>query len=132
MFTACTTRGEVTFEFFNLYQDEIWVTRIQGLPANATPGRLIPVHQETTLEVKSYTLTEPVTITPKIKILWKENGKTGWPGGLKPGETVPSGVTHAVEFQRSDLGIPAKLNSGNIRFTYLGNDKWRVKLLKAN
>ena len=33
-------------------------------------------------------------------------------------------------FNREDFGIPAKLSEGKLRFTYLGNGKWRAKLLK--
>lgn len=123
---------EVTFEYFNLSTNEIWVTDIAGLPAWASPGRLMPSHAEDALEVTASTSFETVRIKDQIKIIWKDNGQQGWPGGLKPGELVPAGITHEAQFKRDDLGIPAKLKNGKIRFTYLGNDKWRVKLLSAD
>lgn len=123
---------EVTFEYFNLSTNELWVTDVVGLPRNATPGRLLPGREENPLDVKASVFSETIHIKSKIKIVWKDGGKLGWPGGLKPGELVPVGATHEVEFNREDLGIPAKLSSGRVRLTYLGNEKWRVKLLKAN
>jgi hypothetical protein len=121
---------KVTFEYFNLSTNEIWVTEVAGFPPNATPGRLMTSRDENPLEVKASVFSETVRIRSKIIIVWKDGGKQGWPGGLKSAELVPSGIAYQAAFKRDDLGIPAKLSSGRIRFTYLGNEKWRVKLLK--
>lgn len=121
---------EVTFEYFNLSTNEIWLTDVTGLPLDATPGRLIPSKEEVPLEVKASVFSETVRINDRITIKWKDNGKEGWPGGLKIPGSIPPGAAHQAEFKREDLGVPAKLSSGKIRFTYLGNEKWRVRLLK--
>ncbi len=121
---------EVTFEYFNLSTNEIWVTGITGLPPDATPGRLRPSLEELPSEVKAYVFSEAVRIKERLAIIWKDNGKKGWPGGLEVPGSAPPGVAHKADLGRDDLGIPAKVSSGKIRFTYLGNEKWRVKLLK--
>jgi hypothetical protein len=92
----------------------------------------MPVHEETPLHVKASVFSETVHIKSKIKIVWKDGGKSGWAGGLKSGELLPDGPAHEVVFKRADLGIPPKLNGGKVRFTYLGNGKWRVKLLEPD
>jgi len=121
---------EVTFKYFNLNTNEIWITEVIGLPLDATPGRLIPSREEIPLEVKASVFSETVHIKDWITIKWKDNGKEGWSGGLKIPGSIPPGEAHQAEFKREDLGILATLSSGKIRFTYLGNDKWRVELLK--
>jgi hypothetical protein len=104
---------QVEFAFFNLSTNEIRVTGVIGLPVEASPGRLQPVHSDTNrLEEKGSIYFEPVRIADQLKIVWEERGST-----------------NRLELKRSDLKIPAKLTSGKVRFTYLGNDKWRVKLL---
>jgi hypothetical protein len=124
---------EVSFEWFNLSTNEIWVTDLVGLPAEASPGRLTPKHSEDQPERSESTFSESVRIKDRLVIKWKDNGKQGWPGGLKQvplqPPTIPPGTAHEAVFSRKDLGIPAKLSSGKIRFTYLGNDKWRIKLI---
>jgi hypothetical protein len=72
-----------------------------------------------------------VRINSQITIKWRDNGKGGWPGGVNPPGSTPPGVAHEIEFKRDKLGIPAKLTSGKIRFTYLGDDKWRIKFFPA-
>jgi hypothetical protein len=121
---------EVHFEWFNLSTNLIWVTDVIGLAPEASPGRLMPSHAETQLETIESVFSETVRIKDRITIKWKDNGNEGWPGGLKTPGSIPPGGAHQAEFKREDLGIPAKLSSGKIRFTYLGNEKWRVKLLK--
>jgi hypothetical protein len=120
----------VSFEWFNLSTNEIWVTAVIGFPKDASPGRLTPNRSENRLERSEIVISETVRIKDRITIMWKNNGALGWLGGLKtPGGVLP-GTAHQVELKRDDLGIPAKLNSERIRFTYLGDDKWRVRLLK--
>ena len=128
--SGCASWGklpEVSFEWFNLSTNEIWVTDVVGLPIEASPGRLTQNRSEDQLERSESTFSEIVRIKDRITIKWMENEQHGWPGALKPGELVPPGVAHEAEFKRDELGIPARLSSGKIRFTYLGNDKWRVK-----
>jgi len=131
LWTGCASIAglpEVTFEWFNLSTNQIWVVEAEGLPPDAYAGRLMPSPAEEQLRVAASVFSETVHIKDRIKIVWKDGGAQGWPGGLKPGELVPPGVSHEVEFKRADLGIPAKLTHGKVRFTYLGGDKWRVKL----
>lgn len=133
-FSGCAQNilPEVTFEYFNLSTNEIWVTDVVGLPPDATPGRLMPRRGENQLEVSASVFNESVRIKREIRILWKDNGKQGWPGGLKQvplqPPTVPPGTAHEAVFKREDLGIPSKLIHAKIRFTYLGQDKWRIKI----
>jgi|ERR1035441_444625 hypothetical protein len=121
--------GDVTFEWFNLSTNQIWVTDIAGLPPEASAGRLMPSRAEDQLEVAASVFSEPVRVKNRIKITWKDGGAEGWPGGLKRGELVPPGTPHEAEFNREALGIPAKLENGRIRFTYLGTNTWRVRLI---
>jgi len=90
----------------------------------------MPSHAEDQLETTVSVFSETVRIKDRITIMWRDNGNEGWPGGLKIPGSIPPGVAHQVEFKREDLGLPSKMNAGKVRFTYLGNDKWRVKLLK--
>jgi len=119
---------EVDFEWFNITTNQIWVVDAIGLPPDATPGRLMPSPAEEPLHVKASVYSETVRIKDRIKVVWKEAGVQEWHGGLKPGELVPPGVLHEAEFDRAELGIPARLTHGKLRFTYLGGGKWRVKL----
>ena len=124
--------GDVTFEWFNLSTNEIWVTDVVGLPPEASAGRLMPSHAEAQLEVAASQFLEPVGIKDRIKIAWKDNGKEGWPGGLAVPGSIPPGTAHQVELKRADLGIPAKLNSGRVRLTYLGTNTWRVRMIAGS
>jgi hypothetical protein len=49
---------EVTFEWFNLDTNQIWVTDVIGLPAEASPGRLMPSRAEDQLETSSSVFSE--------------------------------------------------------------------------
>lgn len=132
-FAGCAVvRGvpEVHFEWFNLGTNEIWVTDVVGLPAEASPGRLTVNRAESQLETSESIFSETVRVKDRITIKWRDNGKEGWPGGLKIPGSVPPGTAHQVEFNRGDLGIPAKMRSGKVRFTYLGEDKWRIKVIE--
>jgi hypothetical protein len=117
----------VEFTYFNLSSNEIWIIEIEGLPSDATPGRLTPSRDEGRLSAAGSALPGGIRVPAKFKIVWKENGRRGWPGGLENPLSVPPGITHEAEFYRDELGIPAKLTGGKVRFSYLGNDKWRVK-----
>src|ERR1017187_3169391 len=110
-------RGDVTFEWFNLSTNEIWVTDLEGLPADASCGRLTPNRAEAQLEVSASVISEPVRVGSRIKITWKDGGPRGWPGGLKPGELLPPGPSQQVGLDREALGIPPEVSSGRIRFT---------------
>src|SRR5579884_3201642 len=109
MFCFCSgcaggTPPEVSFEWFNLSTNEIWVTDLVGLPAEASPGRLTPKHSEDQLERSESTFSESVRIKDQLVIKWKDNGKQGWPGGLKQvpmqPPTVPPGIAHEATFKR--------------------------------
>ena len=134
LWTGChgTGGGDVTFEWFNLSTNEIWVTDVAGLPRDASCGRLTPNRAEDQLEVSAVDVSEAVHIADRITITWKDGGPRGWPGGLKPGEFVPAGLSQQVELNREALGIAAKVNSGRIRFTYLGTNTWRARLITGS
>ena len=121
---------EVGFEWFNLSANEIWVTDAIGLPDESYCGRLMPSQGEDQLSSTKSTIMESVRIEDTIVIKWKENGINGWPHGVEtlPNGTPATGVLHEATFKRADLGIPAKLSRARVRFTYLGGDKWRIKL----
>jgi len=105
---------EVDLVYFNLSTNEIVVDSIAGLPPWASPGVLVPVHADDRPSEKSMTsFDEPLHVSATLKIVWREHGSS-----------------HEAEQKRDDLGIPAKLRSGKVIFTYLGGDKWRVKLLQ--
>lgn len=111
---GCIGMRQVVFTYYNLSGQEIRVVNIAGMPPNVTPGVLVPAHNEDNrLEEKSASFFEPIRIEDRIKIVWQENGSS-----------------HELELERENLDIPAKVSSGNVRFTYLGNGKWRVKLLQ--
>ena len=120
----------VTFGYFNLSANPIWVTEIYGLPPDATPGRLEPVHSADQPSEKSSTIPGPIRVPGTLKIIWKDNGKQGWPGGVSNSRGIPIGVTHEATFNRADSGIPATLRSGEVLLTYLGNDQWRTKFVE--
>lgn len=79
---GCASHAEVGFEWFNLGTNEIWVTDVIGIPAEASPGRLIQNHAEDQLERSESVYSETVRLGDRITIKWKDNGKQGWPGGL--------------------------------------------------
>ena len=117
---------DASFEWFNLGPKEIWVTDVVGIPMQASPGRLTPSRGEDELESTSSSFAEMVRLDDRIEIKWKENEANNWPHGLYEPDNPP-GIKHEAEFMRTNFGMPAKLISGKIRFTYLGDDKWRIK-----
>jgi hypothetical protein len=111
---ACSGMKEVDFLYFNLSTNEVVVDSIAGLPPWASPGVLVPVQAEDRLSAATAaTFDETVRIAPVLRITWREGG-----------------TSHKAELKRDDLGIPAKMRQGKVRFTYLGADKWRVKFLE--
>jgi hypothetical protein len=117
----------VEFEWFNLSTNEICITDATGIPPEASAGLLTPSHAEDSLESSTSHFSEIIKVKSEIKIKWNDNGTNGFHGDFElPGKILP-GVAHQIELKRDDLGIPSKLTNGKIRFTYLGNDKWRVK-----
>jgi hypothetical protein len=132
LLTGCSRRGNVVFEWFNLSTNQVWVTGVAGIPDEASCGRMMPDPAEDRLHVKASHFMEPVQVAREIKVTWKEDTVTAWQGGLKPGELVPPGASHDAAFDRTELGIPSRLNSGTIRFTYLGNRAWKVRLVTAS
>jgi hypothetical protein len=110
---GCSDTREIDFVYFNLSPNEIFVDSIAGLPPRASPGVLVPVRAEDQLSEKSSTFFgEMVDVPPTLKISWNEGG-----------------ASHQAGLNRDEWGIPAKFKKGKIRFTYLGGDKWRVKVL---
>lgn len=111
---GCSDTNEVVFLYFNLSPNEIVVDSIAGLPPWASPGVLVPVHAEDQLSTSGMSSSgETVRVAPTLKIVWHE-----------------AGALHQAGFKRDDLGIAAKMKKGKVRFTYLGGDKWRIKLLE--
>ena len=104
----------VDFSYFNLSGHEIKVTDISGLPSAATPGYLVAVPDDTNqLNEVSAHLYESVQIADTMKIVWDENG-----------------VSREFKAKRDDLSIPSRLHSGKVRFTYLGDGKWRIRFTR--
>jgi hypothetical protein len=56
---------------------------------------------------------DSVDVAAALKIVWREGA-----------------TSHQAEFKRDDLGIPANVKNGKVRFTYLGADKWRVRVFE--
>ncbi|MEI9960381.1 MAG: hypothetical protein WDM76_04395 [Limisphaerales bacterium] len=54
--SGCHAMPQVDFVYFNLSPNEIKVENILGLPPNTMPGVLVPVHDESGLNEKSFTL----------------------------------------------------------------------------
>ncbi len=104
--SGCRAMSQADFVYFNLSSNEIKVENILGLPPDTIPGVLVPVHDESGLNEKSFTLFDNVRISDSLVIVWQE-----------------SGALHQFKLMRDELGIHAKLEKGKIRFTYLGNDK---------
>src|SRR5262249_18622860 len=118
----------VHFEWFNLGTNDIWVTDVKGLQPDAAPGLLIPTRTESQLKTKESVFWETVRITDSITIVWKDNGKQGFPGGRGPsGFTRLPGTLRETKINRASVGIPKTLNGGKIRFSYLGGDQWRIR-----
>ena len=132
LLAGCSQRGDVVFEWFNLSTNQLWVTGVVGIPDEASCGRMMPAPAEDRLFVKASHFMEPVQVAAKIQVTWKEDTVTAWQGGLKPGELVPPGASHDVAFDRTQLGIPPRLSTGTIRFTYLGGGAWKIRLLPAS
>ena len=116
----------VTFEWFNMGPNQIWVTSIVGCPSEASPGRIMPCTVEDRLKATTSVFLIPVGIGKDITIKWKENGKDGWPGGLEVPGTIPPGQEHQAKFTRDDLGLASEMKNTRVRLTYWGNDKWRI------
>jgi len=110
---GCSSMNEIEFVYFNLSPNEIVVDSVAGLPPWASPGVLVPSHEESLLSEKSATSYDgPAAIPATLIIIWQEGG-----------------TSHQSEFKRDDFGIPVKFKQGKIRFTYLGGEKWRIKYL---
>lgn len=126
---SCTKSAlpNVEFEWFNLSANEICIADVAGIPPEASCGRLMPSHAEDQLESSTSVFSETVKIKSGIKIKWNDNGTNGFHSAFDDPRKPLPGVVHQIEFKRDELGIPSKLKNGKIRFTYLGDDKWRVK-----
>lgn len=59
---------EVTFEWFNLGTNQIWVTDVIGLPAEASPGRLMPSRAEDQLETSSSVFQKSCVSKIKLRL----------------------------------------------------------------
>ncbi len=66
---------DVNFEWFNLSANEIWVTGAEGLPAEASPGRLQPVSAEKQLNRSESNFSETVRVRHTITIHWNGRSK---------------------------------------------------------
>jgi hypothetical protein len=107
---------EVDFVYFNLSTNEIRVTDVAGLPRDMTPGVLVPVADDTNrLNESSATCWESVSVGDAIKITWTE-----------------SGTSRQFEAKRAELSIPARLDGGQVRFTYRGRGQWRIRFVDQN
>ena len=111
--TGCARLSGVDFVWFNVSGHEITVTGISGLPAFSTPSVLVPVPNDTNrLNEASATCWDSVKVGDSIKFVWSEGG-----------------VSRQFEAKRVELGIPSRLNGGQVRFTYIGEGKWRIRFV---
>jgi hypothetical protein len=116
LLTSCSQIRQVDFVWFNLSGREIRVTGISGLPGDVIPGVLIAVSDDTNrLNEASLTFFESIRAAETIKIVWDEGG-----------------ATHSFEAKRVDLSVPVRLDGGQLRFSYLGADKWRIRFVGRN
>jgi hypothetical protein len=114
--TGCFRAPEVDFAWFNVSEHEIMVTDVSGLPPEASPGVLVVVSDDTNrLNRACSTFSESVPIGETIRIAWDE-----------------AGASRRYEVRRSDLNLPPRLHGGQVRFTYLGQGKWRVRFSPEN
>jgi hypothetical protein len=111
----------VSLEYYNLSEKVIKVVDVSGMPAVAASGILMPYpgQEENPMMKAEQSLQAPLLIPAKIKILWLE-------GGTSAG----SGSPHQAEIRRDEFGVPESLSNKAIRFIYLGNNQWRLKLAK--
>jgi hypothetical protein len=113
---GCSERREVEFAWFNVSGHEIRVTGISGLPLVVTPGVLVPVSDDTNrLNESGLHFFETIRVEDPLKIIWQEGG-----------------ASRQVQFTRSDAGLPPKLTGGQVRFTYVGDGSWRLRVIGHN
>jgi hypothetical protein len=103
---------EVVFEFVNLSTNKIRSEAVKGLPPVVVGGSLLPSRDEERPD-GTVVLFGPIKIPDQITMVWKENG-----------------AIRETQLKRSELGLPATLKNQKLRFAYLGNGKWRIKVLK--
>lgn len=114
LLVGCSEIRQVDFVWFNLSDHEIVVTGISGLPPTVAPGVLVTVSDDTNrLNRAGVTLFESVHVADAIKIVWEEGG-----------------LSREFETRRLDLSLPSRLDEGQIKFTYLGDGKWRVRFVR--
>jgi hypothetical protein len=109
---------EVGFVFFNLSGHEIKVESISGLSDGPPVGHLAPAQNDSLdnrLETVTSTFLDPVHVEDQIKIIWQEGG-----------------TAREAVLKRNESGLPAQLKNGKVRFTYLGDSKWRVRLFEQS
>jgi len=105
---------EVSFQYYNMGASEIRVLDIQGVSVAAAPGVLsVDHHEGSPLEGKCSTFFEKVYVGKKITVIWQEDNSS-----------------HEAELKRDELGLPAELKWGRVRFSYLGDGQWRVNLVE--
>jgi hypothetical protein len=103
---------QVVFEFVNLSTNKIRSEAVKGLPPVVAGGSLLPSGDEEHPD-STVVLSGPIKIPDQITMVWKEGG-----------------VSREAQLKQSELGLSATLKNQRIRFAYLGNGKWRIKLLK--
>jgi hypothetical protein len=113
---GCAPRTQVDFAWFNLSGHEIFVTDVSGLPPYASPGMLVAMPDDTSgAHGATATSWESIDVGDSIKITWSE-----------------SGTSQRFEAKRADLSVPARLQGGQLKFTYQGHGKWRVRFVDHN
>lgn len=105
---------QVVFEFVNLCTNKIRSEAVKGLPPVVAGGSLSPSGDEAHPD-STVVLSGPIKIPEQITMVWKEDG-----------------ASREAQLKRSELGLPATLKNQRIRFGYLGNGEWRIKLLKPS
>jgi hypothetical protein len=111
----------VSIEYYNLSEKVINVVDVSGMPAVAASGIVMPYPggEENPMFKADQPLQAPLLIPARIKIIWLE-------GGTSAG----TGSPHQAEIRRDEFGVPESLSNKALRFIYLGNNQWRLKLAK--
>lgn len=109
----CAGETQVVFEFVNLSTNKIRSEAVRGFPPVVAGGSLLPAQDEGHPDA-TVVLEGPLGVPEQITMVWKEGG-----------------VSRETQLKRSELGLPATLANQRIRFAYLGNGKWRIKLVKS-
>lgn len=102
--------NSVEFSFSNRSTNVLYV-KVAGLPATASPGVLAPSSHGWERATSAY--SGAVRVKDEIKLEWSEAAKK-----------------HLIELKRKDLGLPENISRTAVHFTYLGEGRWKIKVVR--